>query len=207
MSKLPDNIADLAEWHRSHRVFDGSRTWPCLSSVAAVCRIHGACSLLDYGCGKGRQWRENVPDTDKSLQEYLGLQSVELYDPASEEFSSPLPAGAACDVGIVVDVLEYVPVGDVVAVLAHAFSHVRKAIFVNLTCCRPKKPCLPEENWERSPFFWLQCLQEAGRKYPEVYWYARIATTDNNDRELVRGRGGEVAVVGRGHFSAELPLW
>lgn len=80
-------------------------------------------TLLDWGCGKAKQWHYplvDVPD-NPMLQEYLGLSQVTCYDPAVDEFSR-FPTDTKHDIAICVDVLSLIPELD----LPWVFSEIRK---------------------------------------------------------------------------------
>src|SRR6185436_7103952 len=67
-------------------LFAGSSIIPQLPKIKLLVAEHGARTLLDYGCGKGLQYRaQNLKlrsgEIIPSVQGYLGVDSIHCYDP------------------------------------------------------------------------------------------------------------------------------
>jgi cyclopropane fatty-acyl-phospholipid synthase-like methyltransferase len=129
--------------HRSDKVFRGHSIKAALPTICSLVRMYKPRSLLDYGCGKGRQYTE-----DKVHEQWGGLMPT-LYDVGVDEFSAK-PAGPF-DGLICTDVLEHIAEEDLHDVLADIFSYLPKrddggTSFVALyIACRPaKKKRLPD---------------------------------------------------------------
>ncbi len=107
---------------------------------------HQAKSLLDYGCGKGMQWKlrfnaiNDGREFETTLQDLLGIETVGCYDPGYEPLSS-LPTGKF-DAVICFDVLEHCPEDDLPWILDQIFSYSNKFVFANIACF-PAKKLLP----------------------------------------------------------------
>ena len=209
-STYEQHLQLIRDFHALRKAFSGRRTFKCLDSIHAVCRAVGAGSLLDYGCGKGEQWEGDVFATvvagreGATLQEFLGLTSVLLYDPGVPEHEAKPPASTAVDVVTVVDVLEYVPLANLSRIVAEVFSYGQRCVYFNLTCNQPRKSCQLDKEWQRSAFFWLGQILQAAVCRPSVAWFARMETGElRSQRELVAGVGDTVAFTGTGQFSVD----
>lgn len=98
----------------------------------------GAKSILDYGCGKGKQY-DPMPIADntgavvaQSIQEYWGVNTIKLYDPGVEKHWT-VPKGKFDGV-VSTDVLEHIPVEDIPWVVEEQFSYANKFVFANIAC-------------------------------------------------------------------------
>ena len=89
----------------------------------------GAKTLLDYGCGGGKQYTEEC---------YHVLWNImpTLYDPAVKEFSRR-PRGQFDGV-IATDILEHVPIDELDAVVADLVAYSRLWCFISVCCRRAK---------------------------------------------------------------------
>lgn len=91
-------------------------------------------TVLDYGCGKARMWKE------ERLDKLFGV-NVTLFDPGVEEYASK-PEGQF-DLVICTDVMEHVPEHLVEDVLEDINQYASKAIFFNIST-RPAKKILTD---------------------------------------------------------------
>ena len=104
-------------------------------------------TILDYGCGKGQQYRPMPVSNSEgaivanSIQDYWGVDEINLYDPGVEAFWD-LPEGTYDGV-ISTDVLEHVPESDIPWVVAEQFSLANKFVFANIACY-PALATLPD---------------------------------------------------------------
>ena len=84
--------------------------------------LYGARTILDYGCGKGLQYREPLPygmiageampeDQWQTFDQYLGV-TVYCYDPCVAEFETPPPEDVKFDGVICTQVLNSIPDDD-----------------------------------------------------------------------------------------------
>jgi hypothetical protein len=145
---------------------------------------YGARTILDYGCGKGLQYKEKMPydsgsgkdrhnqDQWQTFDQYLGV-SVYCYDPCVEEFETPPPPDAKFDGVICTQVLNNIPDDDMAWVRATLEQHAEKFCFIGLnfqrvakgkkTIYNPEYFRAPRdreffrshyENWSGSDLFW-----------------------------------------------------
>ena len=89
-------------------------------------------TILDYGCGKGRQYAE------LNLHKYWNVEPS-LYDPAT----FPEKPKGRFDGVICTDVLEHIPEEELEDTLREIFSYARKFVFLSI-CIRPAKKTLPD---------------------------------------------------------------
>lgn len=137
--------------------FPGFSVERYVPQIAGLVRHTAAKSILDYGCGEGRQY------TDRRWHDAWGIMPS-LYDPAVLGFDV-LPLGKFDGV-ICSDVLEHVPEDELDGVLAELRGYAKLWCFISV-CCRPAKPNknLPGGGQNahvtiRRPEWWRQRLSE-----------------------------------------------
>lgn len=97
-------------------------------------------SLLDFGCGKGEQWR------DDKVREILlkpsgPIEDLFLYEPAIPPMKY-LPEEPV-DLVISTDVMEHIPEDELEDTLQTIFGLAKSGVFLSI-CCRPAKKVLPD---------------------------------------------------------------
>jgi hypothetical protein len=141
--------------------------------IGDLIRRHGVRRLLDYGAGKGAQYREDLrirlPDGSAEfpgIKAYWGVQSVECYEPA---LGNPPPDGRYGGV-ICTDVLEHCFAGDLPWIVDELFGLAEAFVFANVACY-PASALLPNgENAHVTlrPAAWWQGFFEArAAQFPE----------------------------------------
>ena len=177
------------------RTFPGASLLPQAHHVRRLVAQTGARSILDYGSGKGAQYRPMaLSDKNSSwetIQDYWGVERIVCYDPGYEPFSR-LPS-EACDGVISTDVLEHCPEADLPWIVAEMFALAKSFVFASVAC-HPAVKRLPNgENAHctvRAPEFWREL-------------FARSATTLWEVRAYTKGREGDVRLGNAA--GAELP--
>jgi hypothetical protein len=110
---------------------------------------YGAKTILDYGCGKGLQYKEKLPYSQtgsvgipesewQTFDEYLGVK-VYCYDPCVAEFDQLPPAGTKFDGVICTQVLNSIPDDDMPWVRELLESYATKFCFIGLNFQREAK--------------------------------------------------------------------
>jgi len=110
---------------------------------------YGARTILDYGCGKGLQYKEKLPYGGgagielpqkqwQTFDQYLGV-TVYCYDPCVEGFETPPPADAQFDGVICTQVLNSIPDDDMTWVRNTLEQHATKFCFIGLNFQREAK--------------------------------------------------------------------
>lgn len=117
-------IEMYAEFHRKEVKFHGDSLGPHLEDIGKLIRETGSKTVLDYGCGRARFYKEGCAKK-------WGVKAS-LYDPAVEEYSKR-PTGKFDGV-ISTDVLEHVLEPEVV--LDEIFSLAERFVYLAI-CCRP----------------------------------------------------------------------
>ncbi|UUX50561.1 class I SAM-dependent methyltransferase [Nisaea acidiphila] len=153
--------------------YPGQQILNHLPRVRELVQKHEAETVLDYGCGKGLQYR-SVQLRDKngktgSVQDYWGVSEIRLYDPGVPDFSE-LPAMQSDGV-ICTDVLEHIPESDLLWVVEELYSQARKFVYAAVACY-PAQALLPTgENAHetvRPPSWWRELFSVVGRYHPQV---------------------------------------
>jgi hypothetical protein len=111
-----------AEIHQRNDKFGGDSLGKHIPEIEALVRATGSRTVLDYGCGRARHYKE------QNLSSRWG--GVRLYDPAVKEFRDK-PEGKFDGV-ICTDVLEHVLEPDVV--LEEIFGYAEKFVFLAISC-------------------------------------------------------------------------
>jgi hypothetical protein len=184
----PRYLALAEQYRRMHsegEVFLGIPavdTFPGLSLPAQAGRIKkliantGAGNILDYGCGKGRQYDlRNVnlgaEGVWESIQDYWDVDFVQCYDPSYPPFEK-LPDRTFHGV-ICTDVLEHCPEQDIPWILAEIFGFAERFVFANVACYPARKRLPSGENAHctiRPLEWWQQAVEHAAASRPDVQW-------------------------------------
>jgi hypothetical protein len=163
--------------------------------------------MLDYGCGKGRQWvepydpakgfynPERLPDIEpfgQPLAEYLGVE-VTKYDPGVEEFSKE-PDGKY-DLVIATQVIGAIAKADMQWAVDRMFSIANRAVLIGergdggdtkKRFFDPVKHLLIS-GWKYDDY--ANLLRAAGEKYPKIQgwldWKVRPAESDRARLERI----------------------
>jgi hypothetical protein len=119
----------------AEETFDGRSLLPHGGAITALARQHAARTILDYGSGKGLQYkpiRIELEDgqTFDSMAAFWKVDRVTCYDPGYEPFST-LPDGPFDGV-VCTDVLDHCPEDDIPWIVDELFSFAEKFIFANV---------------------------------------------------------------------------
>lgn len=103
---------------------------------------YNAKTILDFGCGKGLQYKEKLPyggaDHWTTFDEYLGV-TVTCYDPCVEEFKNPPASAMKFDGVICTQVLNSIPDDDMHWVSDLLRSHTDQFCFIGINFQRQAK--------------------------------------------------------------------
>ena len=167
---LPDQNIEAKD------LFAGASVLPQLSKIKMFVVETGAKTLLDYGSGKGLQYRarnlklrngEIIP----SIQSFLGVDSITCYDPGVAEFQT-FPEGKFDGV-ISTDVLEHCPEPDLPWILEEMFGAARKFIFANIANYLAGKTLPNGENAHctvRPSEWWNEIIAPIAARHPGLIW-------------------------------------
>ena len=145
-------------------------------------RVEGR-SLLDFGCGKGDQYKQTPFILDgkhfADLRTYFGIQQLCLYDPAYAEHWT-LPPGEL-DVVVCTDVLEHCPEEDLDWILAELFGRAKKAVYAAVASYPAMKRLPNGENAHctlRPAGWWNERFQAASAASNRaILWEVRISAS------------------------------
>ena len=137
-------------WNKD--VYPGKSLWPHLGFIRALTQKHKTQTILDYGAGKGLQYKNlRVKEAGKnkihsSVEKYWDV-SVTCYDPGNVEFQK-FPEGTFDGV-VSTDVLEHCPREDLSWIIGEMFEKFSR---------RPKI----RDGWKKR----TSCLGETNRTDP-----------------------------------------
>jgi hypothetical protein len=177
--------------------FPGASLLPQAHHIRRLVARTGSRSILDYGSGKGAQYRPTQlvegSSSWSSVQEYWGVTRIVCYDPGYAPFSR-LPE-ESFDGVISTDVLEHCAEGDLDWIVEELFSLAAKFVFASVAC-HPAVKRLPNgENAHctvRPPAFWESLFSRHATTLWEVRAYTR---GKEGDVRLGNAAGAELAPV------------
>jgi hypothetical protein len=111
---------DLVEkskiFHHSTKVWQGLHMVSYVPYIKQLAIKHDIKSLLDYGCGKGKQYSDKhewEPGVVSTLDRYLGVDDVYKFDPCWKEFETPPPIDKKFDAIILIQCIGFIPDADI----------------------------------------------------------------------------------------------
>lgn len=177
------------------KLFAGMPRPALIPPLQTLIKTHQARTLLDYGSGKGMQWRMDFnldvlgPTTEKRLIRYLGLDEIRCYDPGYQPLSK-LPEGEFDGV-ICLDVLEHCPEQDMGWILDQIFGYARKFVFANIASYPAKKHLPNGENAHctiKPIEWWRELIDETTNNHPDVRYRiicAELAESGDGFKEII----------------------
>ncbi len=184
------------------QIYPGNSLPVHAGAIKEIVDLTGAESLLDYGCGKGLQykWKDIklkagpiIPD----LKTFWGIDSITCYDPAVSEFSK-LPTGKFDGV-ISTDVLEHCPESDIAWILDEIFGYANRFVFLNIAC-HPARAHLPDgQNAHRTtqpPSWWKPVVEAVAADHPHVKY---VCVLEQKTRYLFFKRRVRTRISNIGH--------
>ncbi len=161
--------------------FPGKSLLPHLVPIRRLIEATGAKTVLDYGAGKGRQYRprpvvvEGVRVAD-SVAEYWDVDEVRCYDPGYAPYAR-LPTerfdGVVCT-----DVLEHCPEEDLAWMLDEILGFAERFVFLNVACFPARKRLPSGENTHvtlRPPAWWRDLVRGRPAAQSGLLWQLRAA--------------------------------
>ena len=149
-------------------------------------------TVLDYGCGKGRQYINLVPyglpndqiTEPMTFQTRINAESVYKFDPCVKEFEIE-PVGQTFDAVICTQVLGSIPDVDMPWLRDKLMNYATKFVFIGLH--KPDKPVkskkrMYDPNWVTYPRS-VEWYQEQFSNWvgPDLYWWFRDTDNPIND--------------------------
>lgn len=128
-----DCLADCRRHHESSKTFSGKLLRPHAPFIKEIIDRLGCKSVLDYGCGKGEQYRwvshggtASIPG-GMTIEEYWGVPVIK-YDPAYGPYAAK-PEGQF-DLVVCTHTLGSIPLQDLKWVIDEMYGYAKKALYV-----------------------------------------------------------------------------
>lgn len=178
-------LAEAREHHLSSKTYSGKFLRPHAPYIKALIDRLGCRSVLDYGCGKGRQyeWRSDqdgqaVP-RGQTIEEYWGVP-VTKYDPAWGPFA--LKPEGRFDLVICTHTIGSIPIPDLPWVTLDIQRYAREAVYYAEKLGEVRKrvfsePGVMPHGWTREQ--WALALAPRGRPQLEVWLATRRNAGDD----------------------------
>ena len=130
-----ESVRQGAEFQKNNKSWAGYDVVKYQMKIKDLVVRYNAKTILDYGCGKGLQYKEPLPyaseDNWQTFDEYLGV-TVYKYDPCVPEHSMLPPVGTKFDGVICTQVLNSIPDDDMPWVRDLLEGYATKFCFVGV---------------------------------------------------------------------------
>jgi len=137
-----ESVRQGTEFQQNNKSWAGYDVVKYQMKIKDLVNRYRATTILDYGCGKGMQYKEPLPyaseDNWQTFNEYLGV-TVYKYDPCVPEHSTLPPVGTKFDGVICTQVLNSIPDDDMPWVRDLLEGYATKFCFVGLNFQREAK--------------------------------------------------------------------
>jgi hypothetical protein len=137
-----ESVQQGAEFQKNNKSWAGYDVVKYQKKIKDLVDRYDAKTILDYGCGKGMQYKEPLPYASENnwqtFDEYLGV-TVYKYDPCVPEHSTLPPVGTKFDGVICTQVLSSIPDDDMTWVRDLLEGYATKFCFVGLNFQREAK--------------------------------------------------------------------
>ena len=137
-----ESVQQGTEFQKNNKSWAGYDVVKYQTKIKDLVDRYRATTILDYGCGKGLQYKEPLPyaseDNWQTFDEYLGV-TVYKYDPCVPEHSTLPPVGTKFDGVICTQVLNSIPDDDMPWVHDLLEGYASKFCFVGLNFQREAK--------------------------------------------------------------------
>jgi hypothetical protein len=194
------------------RTFPGASLLPQAHHIRRLIAHTGSRTILDYGSGKGMQYRPmslRGESSWDSVQAYWGVERIQCYDPAYEPFSR-LPEerfdGVVCT-----DVLEHCPEEDLPWIVGELFGYARLFVFANVACYPAAKTLPNGENAHctiRPVSFWRELFDKAAAGRIGLIWEVWADTFVNSAHREERVANFEHAIEAPPPSTpGRVPIW
>lgn len=190
-------VAEATAHHAQSKTYSGMFLRPHAAYIRELIKRLGVRSIIDWGCGKGRQyeWRSHDDATGvpkgMTLEQFWELP-VFKYDPCVPKFEG-LPHGdGKFDLVICTHVLGSIPIQDLPIAKWDLYKRATKAVYIAEKLGAVGKQVFSEPNkfprgWSRGD--WERALEPRGRPSLEVILCTRTRErADGAAAEVVRGR-------------------
>lgn len=190
-------LEEAKRHHAGSKTYSGLFLRPQKAFLLDLIARLGIKSALDYGCGKGEQYRWVDPRDGKTLEEAFGFE-VTKYDPAWPPYAAE-PQGSF-DLVICTHVLGSIPIPDLPWAIGRLHDLATKAVFIAERIGPPKKKVFsrPEEHpLQWNSMQWLDAIHPHTRDGVETHLSARYRNAQGftfTGRFVVRALVGDGAL-------------
>ena len=151
---------------------------------------YNANTVLDYGCGKGRQYQNLVPyglphdqvTEPMTFQTRINAESVYKFDPCVEQFDIE-PVGQQFDAVICTQVLGSIPDADMPWLRDKLMNYATKFVFIGIHSAIPKSKKRIYDNTHVNMYRTVDWYIEQFSNWsgPDLYWWFRDTENSIND--------------------------
>lgn len=178
---------DLKSNKPASKTFTGYSLYEQLEPIQKLIRLTESKRVLDYGCGKGKQYDQPVVEVQGSerkipVVDYWGVDVVHCYDPAYTPFSKR--PTCTFDGVICTDVMEHCAEEDILWMLTDIFNYAERFVFASIAAYPANKTLPNGENAHVTikPYqWWNQLWKIASAAKPNVLWEIRVEQRPNGD--------------------------
>ena len=154
------------------KVFTGLELLQYVAPIKEFIKDYQASSLLEYGCGRGDQYKPFGEDNKSSFEDvksYWNLKNVACYDSTFKNDNNVLDK--SYDGVVCVNYLQFYNIEDLSWLVRDLFSHAEKFVFINVPCY-PLAVQLPEKMvfhaTVRNPTWWAGFIAAIANDFPDV---------------------------------------
>lgn len=123
-------VAEGRAHHGESKTYSGSLMRVHVPFLTDLIERLGVRSALDYGCGKGVQYRWQIPEQGGRTIEQLWGFEVRKYDPCWPPYAHEPPRHGQFDLVICTHTLALIPLADLNWVLDRLYGFAGKAVFI-----------------------------------------------------------------------------
>jgi hypothetical protein len=176
--------------------FPGRSLLPHVARIKRLIEATGAKTILDYGAGKGLQYRPQKIVVDgkhvaDGVAEYWDVDEVRCYDPGYPPYRA-LPE-ETFDGVVCTDVLEHCPEEDLPWLLDEILGFARRFAYLNVACF-PAKKTLPDGRnahvTVRAPEWWRAIVASRAAARAGLLWELHAAHLSGDRVAAAVFRGG-----------------
>lgn len=169
------------------KTFTGYSLYEQVLPINQLIRLTDSKRILDYGCGKGKQYDEavvDVPGNPKKIAviDFWDIDTVHCYDPGYAPFSKR--PTCTFDGVICTDVMEHCAEEDISWMLTDLFNYAERFVFASIAAYPANKTLPNGENAHVTvkPYqWWHKMWMMAAAARPNVLWEICVEERTNGE--------------------------